>query len=646
MLHLVNLTVDFGGRALFEGLNWHIRHKDRVALIGANGVGKSTLMKIICREFTPTSGEVVHSKELTVGYLPQDGLHAHGKTLIAETMTAFAEIMDVHDRMKSIEHQLASLDHESEAYMELIHRYGDLQHRLESLDGFSIEAKAARILTGLGFKEIDFEKPCENFSGGWQMRIALAKLLLQNPDLLLLDEPTNHLDIESIEWFENYLKNYEGSVLLISHDRYFINAVCDRITELERRQLLDYFGDYEHYEEEKILAEERLLSAYERQQDELKRVQVFIDRFRYKASKARQVQSRVKMLDRMDKIQLPEEERKAVNFRFPQPIKSGRVVLEIEDVHKSYGDKEVLRGISFTLERGEKVALIGVNGAGKSTLVKMIAGAEPVSHGEIKLGYNVSLEYFAQQQAEKLNIQNTVYEEITSASVSHTPVILRTILGAFLFSGDDANKKVNVLSGGERSRLAFAKMLLNPANFIILDEPTNHIDAQTKDILQGALADYEGTLLIVSHDRYFLDNLVNKVIEVKNGRIKTYLGNYSDYHVKKENEMTEQQLLQTAAKSSGKNSAKEQRLVQKEEQKKVTAEHRKSEKKLSEIEQKIQKQEELKLRLETQLADPELYKNPGKAKQIQIDYQKTGEQIAALYHEWEILAGKIESPEA
>lgn len=646
MLHLVNLTVDFGGRALFENLNWHIRHKDRVALIGANGVGKSTLMKIICREFTPTSGEVVHSKELTVGYLPQDGLHAHGKTLLAETMTAFAEIMSVHDRMKVIEHQLASLDHESEEYMELIHRYGDLQHRLESLDGFSIEAKAARILTGLGFKEIDFEKPCENFSGGWQMRIALAKLLLQNPDLLLLDEPTNHLDIESIEWFENYLKNYEGSVLLISHDRYFINAVCDRITELERRQLIDYFGDYEQYEDEKILSEERLLAAYERQQDELKRVQVFIDRFRYKASKARQVQSRVKMLDRMDKIQLPEEERKAVNFRFPQPVKSGRVVLEMEDVHKSYGDKEVLRNVSFTLERGEKVALIGVNGAGKSTLVKMIAGAEPVSRGEINLGYNVSLEYFAQQQAEKLNIQNTVYEEITSASVSHTPVILRTILGAFLFSGDDVNKKVNVLSGGERSRLAFAKMLLNPANFIILDEPTNHIDAQTKDILQGALADYEGTLLIVSHDRYFLDNLVNKVIEVKNGAIKIFLGNYSDYHAKKEKELAELSASQSVVKTSEKNSSKEQRLFEKGERKKASTEQRRTEKKLSEIEQKIQKQEEFKRTLETQLADPELYKNPDKAKQIQFDYQKTGDQIAKLYEEWEMLAGKIESPEA
>ncbi|NUM81045.1 ABC-F family ATP-binding cassette domain-containing protein [bacterium] len=646
MLHLVNLTVDFGGRALFENLNWHIRHKDRVALIGANGVGKSTLMKIICREFTPTSGEVVHSKELTVGYLPQDGLHAHGKPLLAETMTAFAEIMSVHDRMKVIEHQLASLDHESEEYMELIHRYGDLQHRLESLDGFSIEAKAARILTGLGFKETDFEKPCENFSGGWQMRIALAKLLLQNPDLLLLDEPTNHLDIESIEWFENYLKNYEGSVLLISHDRYFINAVCDRITELERRQLIDYFGDYEQYEDEKILSEERLLAAYERQQDELKRVQVFIDRFRYKASKARQVQSRVKMLDRMDKIQLPEEERKAVNFRFPQPVKSGRVVLEMEDVHKSYGNKEVLRNVSFTLERGEKVALIGVNGAGKSTLVKMIAGAEPVSRGEINLGYNVSLEYFAQQQAEKLNIQNTVYEEITSASVSHTPVILRTILGAFLFSGDDVNKKVNVLSGGERSRLAFAKMLLNPANFIILDEPTNHIDAQTKDILQGALADYEGTLLIVSHDRYFLDNLVNKVIEVKNGATKIYLGNYSDYHAKKEKELAELAASQSIVKTSEKNSSKEQRQVEKGERKKASTEQRRTEKKLSEIEQKIQKQEEFKRTLETQLADPELYKNPDKAKQIQFDYQKTGDQIAKLYEEWEMLAGKIESPEA
>lgn len=636
MLQLVNITVDFGGRALFRDLNWQINRKDRVALIGANGVGKSTLLKIIHKQFQPTSGVAAHNKNLQIGYLPQDGLHAHGKELIHEVMTAFEEVIDVHEKMKKIEVAMTTIDHESEEFHKMIDTYGNLQHRFEDLDGFSIESKAAKVLVGLGFKESDFNKMCELFSGGWQMRIALAKLLLQNPDLLLLDEPTNHLDIESIEWLEDYLNNYEGAILLVSHDRYFIDKVCNRITELDRLVLTDYYGDYESYEDQKALAEEQLLSSYERQQSEIQRIQLFIDRFRYKASKARQAQSKIKFLDHMEKIQLPEDEKKAIQFRFPQPAKSGRVVMTVDSVSKSYNGRTVLSNIQFSLERGEKVALIGANGAGKSTLLRIISGFETQDTGSVTLGHNVTLEYFAQQQSDKLDATKTAYEEVASAGSNQPPLVLRTILGAFLFSGDDIYKKVGVLSGGEKSRLAFAKMLLNPANFIILDEPTNHIDAQSKEILQGALTEFQGTLLIVSHDRHFMNNLVNKVIEIKDGRIRTYLGNFDYYHDCKmkdakppafDNEKEKSEMPEDKAK----------RLAEREEKKKLAAEEKRHQKKIADVESAIQLQEKLKIDIENQLSDPEVYKKKEKSQHLQNQYHVVNEKIAKLYEEWQKL---------
>lgn len=636
MLQLVNITVDFGGRALFRDLNWQINRKDRVALIGANGVGKSTLLKIINKQFQPTSGTAAHNKNLQIGYLPQDGLHAHGKELLHEVLTAFEEVITVHDKMKEIEVAMTTIDHESEAFHKMIETYGNLQHRFEDLDGFSIESKAAKVLIGLGFKETDFTKMCELFSGGWQMRIALAKLLLQNPDLLLLDEPTNHLDIESIEWLEDYLNNYEGAILLVSHDRYFIDKVCNRITELDRLILTDYYGDYEAYEDQKALAEEQLLSSYERQQGEIQRIQLFIDRFRYKASKARQAQSKIKFLDHMEKIQLPEDERKAIQFRFPQPPKSGRVVMEVSGVSKSYNGRNVLNHIQFSLERGEKVALIGANGAGKSTLLRIISGFETPDTGSVTLGHNVTLEYFAQQQSDKLDATKTAFEEVASSGSNQPPLVLRTILGAFLFSGDDIYKKVGVLSGGEKSRLAFAKMLLNPANFIILDEPTNHIDAQSKEILQGALTEFQGTLLIVSHDRHFMNNLVNKVIEIKDGKIKTYLGNFDYYHDCKLKESEPKEApLERMKNVLPEDKAK--RIAEREEKKKIAAEEKKHQKKIADIEQAIQQQEKLKLDIETQLSDPEIYKKKEKSQHLQNQYHVVSEKIVKLYEEWQKL---------
>ncbi len=634
MMQLVNLTVEYGGRALFKDVTWQLNSVDRVALIGPNGAGKSTILKIIAGLQFPTSGSIAKAKDLRVGYLPQDGLHAHGKTLLDEALTAFEEITRLREKMHQLEHAMAETPHDDPKYAEIIDDYGHAHARLESLDGYAAESKAARILNGLGFSEADFVKPCELFSGGWQMRIALAKLLLQKPEILLLDEPTNHLDIESIEWLENYLHEYEGSILMVSHDRYFINGVCKRITELVRGTLVDYVGDYENYEEQKALAEMQILAAFERQQSEMARVQMFIDRFRYKATKARQAQSRIKMLERMDKIEVPDEERRTVNFRFPQPEKSGRTVLTATGIKKKYGERTILNGIDFEIERGDRIALVGVNGAGKSTLLKILVGFENADGGEFKLGHNVNLEYFAQQQSDKLDQSKTAYEEIASVAVTQTPLLLRTILGAFLFSGDDIHKKVKVLSGGERSRLAFAKMLLNPANFIILDEPTNHIDAQTKEILQGALMDYEGTLLMVSHDRHFLDALATKVIEVKDGKIQIYPGDYQYYREKKQQESAKPIEKKPEVKIDPK---KEKTSEAREAQKQKTTSDRKRSKQLTTLEEAIQKKEAEKMKLEEELADPGLYQQGKRFDEVQKKYKTVSEEIEKLFKEWELL---------
>lgn len=637
MLHLNQIEMQFGSRHLFGPVSMHIRRKDRAALIGANGTGKSTLMKIIHHDTAPTGGQVIHSRHLRIGYLPQEGLSASGQTLMEEATSAFRSVRRIEQRLDEMHVALRDADPASETCADLIDEQGELMHQLELYDAFSVESKTALVLHGLGFRDDDFGRPCEEFSGGWQMRIALAKLLLQNPDLLLLDEPTNHLDIETIEWFENYLINYDGSVLMVSHDRVFINRICRRILELDHQTLTEYIGTYEEYEESKILNEEKLLAEYERQQDEIKRIQVFIDRFRYKATKARQVQSRVKMLEKMEHLQLPDDDRKSVNFRFPQPPTSGRIVVEAENVAKSYDRLHVFSGANMTLERGDKAALIGVNGAGKSTLVRLLSGIDTPTAGTVKWGHNVTVEYYAQQQAEKLNESNTVYDEIASCAQGQTPLMLRTILGAFLFSGDDINKKVRVLSGGEKSRLAFAKMLLNPVNFIILDEPTNHIDVQTKEILQGALADYEGTLLIVSHDRSFLDNLVRKVYELKNGHLRLYLGNYSDYHEKKLSETQETVSEETNEPVSGnKTQARAQYQKTRDEQKRLAAEQRRKERKVKSIEDRLEETEKRKTVLEQQLADPELYRDAERSIAVQKQYKETAQLLETLYREWEM----------
>jgi ATP-binding cassette subfamily F protein 3 len=643
MIQLVNISHRFGKRELFRVLNWQIRKRDRIALIGPNGAGKTTLFRMIIGEVQPQEGEIICPKGTTMGYLPQDGLHVEGRTLFDEAMTAFAEALEMKAKITEIEHTLPHLDHATVEYESLLRRYGELQHQFEDMGGFRMEAETAKVLHGLGFTNEDFQKMTDEFSGGWQMRIALAKLLLRRHNLLLLDEPTNHLDLDSIQWLEEYLSEYEGAVVIISHDRYFIDRICDRIAELDHKKITDYHGNYEDYEEQKALRQEQLLAAFEQQQSDIRRIELFIERFRYKATKARQVQSRIKMLDRMDKIELPDEDRKVVKFEFPQPPRSGRMVLELKGIAKQYDDKLVFKDLDYTLYRGDRIALVGINGAGKSTLSRLMAGVEEPTMGSRTMGHNVRVEYFAQQQAERLSGENTVYEELESVAGGQTMQTLRTILGAFLFSGDDVLKKVAVLSGGEKARLALAKMLLDPANFFVLDEPTNHIDVQTKDILKAALLDYDGTFIIASHDRYFLDGLVNKVLEIKDGCLTEYLGGFSEYLDKKKAEHEREAALDGEDKTketdneSGKKS-KEQKRLEAEERQKLSVERSLKRKQIEEIESRIHAAEARKSELDALLAAPEVYQDSEKARALVTEYRQLMDEIPLLYQEWERIA--------
>ncbi len=529
MLQFIDLSLSFGGQELFRHLNWHVRKGERVGLVGPNGAGKTTLFRLIIGQLEPDSGAVQRGREATIGYLPQEGITLTGRTLFVEARAALPQLTEIQRELTVIHDALERNDASSEEHDELLARYGDLQHRFEELGGFRADAEVAKVLTGLGFRESQFEQLTETFSGGWQMRLALAKLLLQQPDILLLDEPTNHLDLDSLLWLESYLRAYVGSVIIISHDREFLDRLVTRVASLYRQTITEYTGNYSSFERQFEFEIEAHRKAYEEQQEEIARIQRFIDTFRYNARKASQVQSRVKQLDKLERIEPPQSLPKGVRFHFPPAPRSGRVVLELQNVGKQYGSLQVFRDVNLIIERGERVALVGVNGAGKSTLSRILSGVEDATTGERRLGHQVVLDYYAQQQADRLSSDSTVYDEIAkNASLAMVPE-LRTLLGAFLFSGDAVNKKVMVLSGGEKSRLALAKMLLQPSNFLILDEPTNHLDMRTKDVLREALLQFGGTFLIVSHDRYFLTGLVTKVIEMQQGQLVVYPGTLEEF---------------------------------------------------------------------------------------------------------------------
>jgi len=528
MLSLQQAGKRFGPRVLFLEADWLIRHDEKTALVGTNGTGKSTLMKILAGLETLDYGSLDQTRGISIGYLPQEGLELAGRTVFEECLTVFDELREMQHEIEWLTGQLAELNHESPEYQAAAERYSMLQDRFHSLDGYALDAQVGSVLTGLGFGKEDWARRTSEFSGGWQMRIALCKLLLAKPNLLLLDEPTNHLDLESRNWLEDYLNDYPFGYILISHDRYFLDVTIDRTVEIWNKRLTIYQGNYTKYLKQKDERREQLMAAYRNQSERIEHLEAFINRFRYQATKAKQVQSRIKELEKIERIEVPEEE-PVIHFKFPQPPPSGRMVAEAEGLAKSYGCKQVFTGARFTIDRGDRVALVGVNGAGKSTLIKLLTGAELPTVGTIRLGHNVVAEYFAQDQYKVLDPEARMLDDISRTALRIPEVTLRSLLGCFLFSGDDVFKPLGVLSGGERNRYALARILVSPANFLLLDEPTNHLDMRAKDVLLDALASYGGTVIFVSHDRYFIDRLATRVLEIENGAITSYEGDYEDY---------------------------------------------------------------------------------------------------------------------
>ena len=525
MISLDNLTVSYGGWTLFDGISFLINEKDRIGLVGKNGAGKTTLLRIITGEQQPTEGAVSINGECTIGYLPQQMRVADTTTLKAETEKAFDEVLRLEAEIASLTTQIAErTDYESEEYADLLHKLNDAQDHYHILGGDTREADIEKTLLGLGFKRTDFDRATSEFSGGWRMRIELAKLLLRRPSIFLLDEPTNHLDIESIQWLEEYLKSYNGAVLLISHDRAFLDNVTTRTVELSLGHIYDYKVPYSKFVELRAERRAQQMAAYENQQKLIEKTEEFIEKFRYKPTKSNQVQSRIKQLERLERIEVEEEDLATLNIKFPPAPRSGQIVAEIKDVGKSFGEKHIFSGANFTIERGQKIALVGRNGEGKTTMARMIIGELEQTLGTIKLGANVNIGYYAQNQDDLMDGEFTVFDTLDRVAIGDIRTRLRDILGAFLFRGEDIDKKVKVLSGGERSRLAMARLMLEPYNLLVLDEPTNHMDMRSKDILKRAIQKYDGTVIVVSHDRDFLDGMVEKIYEFRDGGVKEYLG--------------------------------------------------------------------------------------------------------------------------
>ena len=528
MLSLQNAGKRFGPRILFQDANWLITAQEKTALVGANGTGKSTLMKVLAGLETLDYGQMQRTRGMSIGYLPQEGLRLSGRSVFDECLSVFDELRLMETEIESLAGQMASLDHEGQEYAAAAERYSMLQGRFHALDGYALDAQVGSVLTGLGFSKTDWGRRTEEFSGGWQMRIALAKLLLARPNLLLLDEPTNHLDLETRNWLEGYLRSYPFGYILISHDRYFLDVTVDRTVEIWNKRLQIYAGNYTKYLKQKEERKAQLIAAYKNQREQIEHLEAFINRFRAQATKAKQVQSRIKELEKIERIEIPEEE-PVIHFTFPQPPPSGRTVVTVQNLAKSYGEKQVLAGVNFTIERGDRVALVGHNGAGKSTLIRLLTGVESPTSGSVQLGHNVIPEYFAQDQYKVLDPEARMLDDISRAAIRVPELELRSLLGCFLFSGDDVFKSLGVLSGGERNRYAVARILVSPSNFLLLDEPTNHLDMRAKDVLLEAIESFSGTVIFVSHDRYFLDRLATKVLEVRDGSVVIYPGNFAEY---------------------------------------------------------------------------------------------------------------------
>jgi ATP-binding cassette subfamily F protein 3 len=636
MLSINNLSYYIGGRPLYENASLHIKPKDKIGLVGQNGTGKSTLLKLIAGEYQPASGEVQKAKDCTIGFLNQDLLsYLSEDSILDVALEAFQETLRLQMQIDEVLKQM-----ETDYSEEILHKLSDLQERFEANEGYTIKAKAEEVLEGIGFATADLSRPLRTFSGGWRMRVMLAKLLLEKPSLLMLDEPTNHLDLPSIQWVENYLKTYEGAVIVVSHDQDFLDNCVETTVEVAQNTLTSYAGNYSFYKTEKKERMEIQQNAYENQQQMIKQTERFIERFRAKASKSNQVQSRVKALERMDKVSEVIDDNMSVNFKFKFSRPSGRDVIRMEEVSKAYGDNVILKNTTASIERGDKIALIGANGKGKSTLLRIIDGTEPVT-GKREFGHNVIKSFFAQHQLEALNINNEIIQEMLQAGSDKSEMELRGVLGCFLFGGDDVFKKIKVLSGGEKSRVALAKTLISEANFLLLDEPTNHLDIQSVNILIQALQQYEGTFITVSHDRHFIKGVANKIWYIEDYEIKEYLGTYEEYvfwRSKQEDKPAE-------PKNTKKEKPAPIPVVQRSNNDSSLAKKdlKKKEKDLTELEGQIMILEEEKSKLESKMADPVVYEDDKKAAEINASYTGLNNKMEKLNQKWEKLAEEIEN---
>lgn len=631
MISINNLTFEIGSRALYDEANWHIKPGEKTGLIGANGTGKTTLLKLIVGDYTPTSGTISMAKDLKIGYLNQDLLSSQAdNTILHVAMEAFERQNQLHTEIESLLKKL-----ETDYSDDLLHKLSDKQHEFEALDGYNIEYRAHEILAGLGFSEADTHRQLSEFSGGWRMRVILAKILLQNPDILLLDEPTNHLDLPSIKWLESYLQAFEGAIVIVSHDRYFLDRVVNRIVESRKGKLTPYAGNYSFYLEEKSLREEIQSGQFKNQQAKIKQEERLIERFRAKASKAKMVQSRIKALERMERVDDVDDDNPTVNFSFKFSKQSGRHVVRMEHITKAYPGVPILKDAHGIIEKGDKIALIGANGRGKSTLLRIAARADKQFEGLCESGHNVTQTFFAQHQLEALHLENTILNELQAFAPKHTETELRSILGCFLFSGDDVFKKIRVLSGGEKSRVALAKALTADANFLILDEPTNHLDIQSVNILIQALKQYEGTFIVVSHDRYLLDNVANKIWFIEDQQIKEYPGTYAEYEewnakrsVPKPNQVVAVKEEKKESKPQPENQDKNKEL------KKLNQTLQSLETEIAELEKSVQN-------AENELAKPEIYSDSEKLSTANERYQELKEELIKKQKSWEELAEKI-----
>ena len=672
MIQLKDITLSFGSRDIFKNLSWHIKDGKRIGLFGPNGVGKTTLLNMLAGLYTPDSGALTIPPSYVIGYLPQEVEESDtDRTVVEEALSVFKEVLDLESESESIAKDLENVsDHNSAEYKKTLLRLDAIHDELKTRDSHTIIFQTEKLLLGLGFEVSDLNKPLNTFSGGWRMRVALAKLLLQNPNILLLDEPTNHLDIESIDWLEDYLKQFQGAVILVSHDQYFLNRMVTTIAELSTGQITEYAGNYSSYVEERQSCLDIHKSAYENQQKMIKETERFIERFRYKNTKAKQVQSRIKMLEKLDRLLPPESDDASIKFKFPDPKQSGKTVVELSEFSKSYNnvdgsELEVFHKVRpLTISRGDKIALIGKNGAGKSTLARMLLGTEPFD-GERKLGHNVELTYFAQHQADTLDPSKTIIEELKSAGHTQNDTEIRTLLGAFLFKADDVFKPVSVLSGGEKSRIALAKTLLSPKNFMILDEPTNHLDIQSRKVLIDSLRNYNGTFVVVSHDRHFLDRVANKVWYAEEKGLVTYPGTYSDfhYHQTKREEGSPDIVNQNDERVENGTGSKPKSVENKREQ----AQRRNrlykqlvelgvenmdnweelSEKQLktavSNLEKKIHSYEDKKIELEGYLSDPSSFQHKERAQDISHEYKEVIENLQKSYERWDEVTAYIDT---